>query len=171
MSVSAGGVSVGSPVSSELDAELAACFSGGETFVRRVALFSARKRAAEEAERNLELGKEAAAALTDARERQAAAERDLRDAAGARAIAAKAREEAAAYAAKLRADAEEVLRQAEERQAANERRAEELAAEDAALKQAKAKVVEGQRIAERRRRNLDTQLRVFRDFLAEVEEI
>jgi hypothetical protein len=31
MSVSAGGVSVGSPVSSELDAELAACFSGGET--------------------------------------------------------------------------------------------------------------------------------------------
>jgi hypothetical protein len=159
MSVSSGGISAGFAPSSEADQELRDCFEGGQRFVDRIALLSARKKAAEEAERNLELGKQAAAALEDAKRLRAEAEADRRDAAGARAIAAKIKEEADAYAAKLRADAEEVLRRAEERQAAIDKRSKELVAEHAALKKAQREAEQAKFVAERRRKNIDVQLR------------
>jgi hypothetical protein len=172
MNVSAsGGVSLGVAAATEADAELRDCYEGGSRFVDRIALLSARKRAAETAEKNLQLGKEAKAALADASEKQAAAAADRRDAAGARAIAAKVKEEADAYAAKLRADAEETLQRAEERNAAIERRGRELAAEHAALKAAQKKLAEAQRAAEKRRRNVDVHLQAMCGVLAEIEEI
>jgi len=51
-----GGVSAGVGAPSEVDQELRDSFAGGENFIARVALLSARKRAAEEAEASLALG-------------------------------------------------------------------------------------------------------------------
>src|SRR6266487_2790842 len=116
MSVSAGaGVSIGLAAVTEADQELRDSFAGGENFVARVALLSARKRAAEEAEASLQLGRDAVAALEDARQKQAAADQNLRDAAGARAIAAQTKESADSYAAKRKAEADVLMQRAEER--------------------------------------------------------
>src|SRR6266536_5866521 len=117
-----GGVSAGVAAVSETDQELRDSFTGGENFIARVALLSARKRAAEEAEASLQLGRDAAAALQDAQQKQAEADAALKRAKADLEDAARARAQAAAYAEKLRADAEQVLQRAEERHADVERR-------------------------------------------------
>jgi len=101
-----GGVSAGVGAPSEVDQELRDSFAGGENFIARVALLSARKRAAEEAEASLALGRDAAAALQDAQQKQAEADTALKQAKADLQDAAKARAQAAAYAEKLRSDAE-----------------------------------------------------------------
>ncbi len=75
-----GGVSAGVGAPSEVDQELRDSFAGGENFIARVALLSARKRAAEEAEASLALGRDAAAALQDAQQKQAEADTALKQA-------------------------------------------------------------------------------------------
>jgi hypothetical protein len=59
------------------DMELRECFEGGDKFIARVGLLSARKRVAEEAEASLALGKEAAVALAEVHKMRAQAASDL----------------------------------------------------------------------------------------------
>ena len=174
MSVSVGGgVSVGSAAATEADQELALCWQGGESFVQRISLFASRKRAAEQAEANLALGKEAVTALAEAKRLRGEAEQDRRAAADALAVAAKTKKDADAYAAKRKAEADRLLAQAEAERDLAWHQVENLKVERAACNAAQRKAEDALRVAQKRGSRLGMQLQAFGRVLDDViaEEI